>query len=149
MASRVPDLVLGPLLRYAGTKSATFWVETSESCEVEVLGERQQTFAVEGHHYALILVEDLTPASVIEYDVLLDGRVVWPLPTTAGHVRRSTRVGASLRSGSSSALAASVILSPRPTSFRRAASCCSSIATRLSTTPRSTCCSKPRRSSVC
>jgi PhoD-like phosphatase len=92
MASRVPDLVLGPLLRYAGTKSATFWVETSESCEVEVLGERQQTFAVEGHHYALILVEDLTPASVIEYDVLLDGRVVWPpddgRPRSAVHTRR-------------------------------------------------------------
>jgi PhoD-like phosphatase len=86
------QLVLGPLLRYAGTKSATFWVETSEACEVEVLGERQSTFAVEGHHYALILVEDLTPASVIEYDVRLDGRVVWPLddgrPRPAVHTRR-------------------------------------------------------------
>ena len=72
------ELVLGPLLRYAGTESATFWVETSEPCEVEVLGERHRTFAVEGHHYGLILVEDLTPASVIDYDVRLDGRVVWP-----------------------------------------------------------------------
>jgi hypothetical protein len=72
------ELVLGPLLRYAGTESATFWVETSEPCEVEVLGERQSTFAVEGHHYALILVEDLAPASVIDYDIRLDGRVVWP-----------------------------------------------------------------------
>jgi PhoD-like phosphatase len=86
------ELVLGPLLRYAGTESATFWVETSEACEVEVLGERQRTFAVEGHHYALILVEDLTPASVIEYDVRLDGRVVWPpddgRPRPAVHTRR-------------------------------------------------------------
>ena len=32
------DLVLGPLLRYAGTESATFWVETSAPCEVEILG---------------------------------------------------------------------------------------------------------------
>ena len=31
-------LVLGPLLRYAGTESATFWVETSAPCEVEILG---------------------------------------------------------------------------------------------------------------
>ena len=86
------ELVLGPLLRYAGTESATFWVEASESCEVEVLGERQQTFAVEGHHYALILVEDLKPASVIEYDVRLDGRVVWPpedgRPRPTVHTRR-------------------------------------------------------------
>ena len=86
------ELVLGPLLRYAGTESATFWVETSEPCEVEVLGERQSTFAVEGHHYALILVEDLTPASVIDYDMRLDGRVVWPpedgRPGPAVHTRR-------------------------------------------------------------
>ena len=86
------ELVLGPLLRYAGTESATFWVETSEPCEVEVLGERQSTFAVEGHHYALILVEDLTPASVIDYDIRLDGRVVWPpgdgRPGPAVHTRR-------------------------------------------------------------
>ena len=86
------ELVLGPLLRYAGTESATFWVETSEPCEVEVLGERHRTFAVEGHHYALILVEDLTPASVIDYDIRLDGRVVWPpgdgRPGPAVHTRR-------------------------------------------------------------
>jgi hypothetical protein len=86
------ELVLGPLLRYAGTESATFWVETSEPCEVEVLGERQSTFAVEGHHYALILVEDLAPASVIDYDIRLDGRVVWPpedgRPGPAVHTRR-------------------------------------------------------------
>jgi hypothetical protein len=86
------ELVLGPLLRYAGTESATFWVETSEPCEVEVLGKRQSTFAVEGHHYALILVEDLTPASVIDYDIRLDGRVVWPpedgRPGPAVHTRR-------------------------------------------------------------
>jgi PhoD-like phosphatase len=93
--STAAQLVLGPLLRYAGTESATFWVETSEPCEVEVLGERQHTFAVEGHHYALILVENLTPASVIEYDVRLDGRVVWPpddgRPGPAVHTRRGER----------------------------------------------------------
>jgi hypothetical protein len=44
------ELLLGPLLRYAGTKSATFWAETSGACEVEVLGVRDRTFAVEGHH---------------------------------------------------------------------------------------------------
>src|SRR5690242_6608588 len=78
-ARDLPELVLGPLLRYAGTESATFWVETSAACEVEVLGHRARTFAVEGHHYALVLVEDLEPASVIAYDVRLDGRLVWPV----------------------------------------------------------------------
>ena len=72
------SLVLGPLLRYAGSASATFWVETSAPCEVEVLGHRASTFAVEGHHYALLLVDDLEPASVTPYDVRLDGAVVWP-----------------------------------------------------------------------
>jgi hypothetical protein len=72
------ELVLGPLLRYAGTESATFWVETSAPCEVEILGQRTPTFAVEGHHYALLLADDLTPASVTPYDLRLDGEVVWP-----------------------------------------------------------------------
>src|SRR5262249_47551411 len=66
-------LVLGPMLRYAGTKSASFWVETNAPCEVEILGHRVSTFSVEGHHYALLLVSDLTPASVTPYDVRLDG----------------------------------------------------------------------------
>jgi PhoD-like phosphatase len=72
------ELVLGPLLRYAGTQSATFWVETNAPCEVEILGRRTSTFAVDGHHYALLLVDDLTPDSVTPYNVQLDRRVVWP-----------------------------------------------------------------------
>ena len=89
------ELVLGPLLRYAGTESASFWVETSSPCEVEVLGHRATTFAVEGHHYALVLVDDLEPGSIIEYDVRLDGRVVWPpddgRPRPAVHTRSGER----------------------------------------------------------
>jgi PhoD-like phosphatase len=73
-----PELLLGPMLRYAGTESATFWLETSASCEVEILGRRTSTFAVEGHHYALLLVEDLTPGSVTPYEVRLGGELAWP-----------------------------------------------------------------------
>ncbi len=73
------ELVLGPLLRYAGTESATFWVETSRACEVGILGQRSPTFTVEGHHYALVLVEDLAPGSVVAYEVRLDGKTVWPV----------------------------------------------------------------------
>jgi len=88
-------LVLGPLLRYAGTESATFWVETSEPCKVEVLGHRSKTFAVEGHHFALVMVDDLEPASVVAYDVRLNGQLVWPpddgRPAPAVHTRSNER----------------------------------------------------------
>jgi hypothetical protein len=70
-------------------------VETSEACEVEVLGHRSRTFAVEGHHFALILVDDLEPASVVAYDVRLNGRSVWPpddgRPAPAVHTRSNER----------------------------------------------------------
>jgi hypothetical protein len=65
----MPKLVLGPLLRYVGESQASVWVETDAATEVEVLagpvgdgaGEdgpvrgRARTFAVQGHHYALVL----------------------------------------------------------------------------------------------
>jgi hypothetical protein len=83
------------MLRYAGSESATFWVETSAPCEVEILGRRTSTFAVEGHHYALLLVDDLTPDSVTPYDVRLDGELVWPpddgRPQPVVHTRNNER----------------------------------------------------------
>jgi PhoD-like phosphatase len=89
------ELVLGPMLRYAGTQSATFWVETSAPCLVEILGHRTRTFAVEGHHYALLLVDGLAPDSVVPYDVRLDGELVWPpndgRPEPVVHTRNDER----------------------------------------------------------
>ncbi|HYG96974.1 MAG TPA: alkaline phosphatase D family protein [Solirubrobacterales bacterium] len=73
-------LVLGPLLRYVSDTEATVWVETSEACEVEILGRREPTFRVEGHHYALVCIEGLEPATHYEYEVKLDGEVHWPQP---------------------------------------------------------------------
>ena len=87
--------MIGPLLRYAGSESATFWLETSAACEVEILGHRTKTFAVEGHHYALLLVDNLEPASVVSYDVRLDGGLVWPpddgRPQPVVHTRNEER----------------------------------------------------------
>ena len=72
------NLILGPLLRYAGETDATVWVETDAACEVDVLGCRSRTFCVEGHHYALVHVTGLEPGGQYEYEVLLDGEKKWP-----------------------------------------------------------------------
>ncbi len=74
------DLLLGPLLRYVSETEATVWVETDRACEVEILGCSEPTFCVEEHHYALIRIEGLEPASFNEYEVALDGERRWPEP---------------------------------------------------------------------
>jgi hypothetical protein len=73
-------LLLGPMLRHVTETSATIWVETAAACAVEVLGVGTTTFTVGGHHYALVVIEGLSPATVYPYDVRLDGRIVWPSP---------------------------------------------------------------------
>ncbi|TXS08730.1 MULTISPECIES: alkaline phosphatase D family protein [Streptomyces] len=79
-------LRLGPLLRYVDWERgsrATVWVESTRPCTAEVrcadgAAGTSPTFAVQGHHYALVVVEGLTPGSTTPYEVLLDGRRVWP-----------------------------------------------------------------------
>jgi hypothetical protein len=77
-----PNLILGPILRHVGSSDATVWVETDAPCEVEVsVGgspHRSPTFTVEGHYYALVTVINLEPGVSHEYEVRLDGEVVWP-----------------------------------------------------------------------
>jgi hypothetical protein len=77
-------LVLGPLLRYAGESSATVWVQTRDRATVTLSAFGRQwsepTFTVHGHHYALLVLEDLEPGSSSEYEVAVDGEVVWPEP---------------------------------------------------------------------
>ena len=81
----MPDLILGPLLRYADASEASVWVETDAACEVEVVvreahdaSHRSQTFHVEGHYYALVRISGLEPGSSYEYEVRLDGTKKWP-----------------------------------------------------------------------
>ncbi|HEV7483683.1 MAG TPA: alkaline phosphatase D family protein [Solirubrobacterales bacterium] len=74
------ELVLGPLLRYVSETEATVWVETSEPCEVGILGQLEPTFSVAGHHYALVRIEGLEPGGFYEYEVALDGERCWPAP---------------------------------------------------------------------
>jgi hypothetical protein len=79
----VASLLLGPLLRYAGTEDATIWVETDAACTVEVRVEgapasSRRTFAVAGHHYALVHCEGLRADTAAPYAVHLDGERAWP-----------------------------------------------------------------------
>ncbi|HEX8498678.1 MAG TPA: alkaline phosphatase D family protein [Actinomycetales bacterium] len=73
-----PYVVVGPLLRYVDHDSATVWVETDRSCVVEVLGTREQTWEVHGHHYAIVVLRGLPVGDETPYEVLLDGHVAWP-----------------------------------------------------------------------
>src|SRR5918994_71020 len=78
--SELPELVLGPVVRFVDPEEATVWVETDRPCEVQVLGASSSTFAVDGHHYALVRIGGLEPGSSHEYEVLLDGERRWPEP---------------------------------------------------------------------
>ncbi|MEU0759195.1 alkaline phosphatase D family protein [Streptomyces microflavus] len=79
-------LRLGPLLRYVDWESgstATVWAEASRPCTVEVrcadgASGASPTFAVAGHHYALVVVEGLTPGTTTAYEVVIGDRRVWP-----------------------------------------------------------------------
>ncbi|GGS32111.1 alkaline phosphatase D family protein [Actinokineospora fastidiosa] len=72
------ELLLGPLLRYVDASCATVWVETDAPCAVEVAGAKADTFEVDGRHYALVVIEGVDGPT--EYDVRIDGDVVWPEP---------------------------------------------------------------------
>ena len=77
-----PSLVLGPLLRHVDTTAAALWVETDAACSVSVTAGEQswsaRTFAVHGHHYALVACAGLEPGSITPYTVEIEGRRVWP-----------------------------------------------------------------------
>ncbi|MEV0710163.1 alkaline phosphatase D family protein [Nocardia aurea] len=76
----MPELVLGPVLRHVDATSATVWVETSDSCDVVILGRSARTFRVGEQHFALVVIDGLEPDASIRYEVRLDGAVVWPEP---------------------------------------------------------------------
>ena len=73
-------LILGPVLRHVTETTAVVWVQTDAPAEVEVLGCSARTFEVSGYHYALVVVRGLSPDSVTEYQVSVDGVQAWPEP---------------------------------------------------------------------
>lgn len=86
------EIVVGPLLRYTDSTRATIWVETSGPCQVRIttspVGSRNgadrvthlaDAWSVHGHHFALVVIDGLAPASSHVYTVELDDVVVWPV----------------------------------------------------------------------
>jgi hypothetical protein len=75
-------LILGPMLRYVGTDSASLWAETARAARVTVRADAgswsARTFAVHGHHYALVQVDGLAPGATTPYTVDIDGVQAWP-----------------------------------------------------------------------
>ncbi|MEE6295386.1 alkaline phosphatase D family protein [Georgenia wangjunii] len=86
----MPALVLGPMVRRVDATSAAVWVQTAAAAVVTVrLPERDddvawsaRTFAVHGHHFALVEVTGLRPGERRAYEVLVDDEVCWPEPGT-------------------------------------------------------------------
>jgi hypothetical protein len=70
------------MVRYTDETRASVWVETAVDAEVSVLAEdrewRTRTFAVHGHHYALVELDGLTPGSALPYRVQVNGEAAWP-----------------------------------------------------------------------
>ena len=79
-------LVLGPMMRYVDETSASIWVETGNAARVSVRAGGKEweagTFAVHGHHYALVEADGLDPGSVLPYTLEIDGAQVWPEPAS-------------------------------------------------------------------
>ncbi|SCL21262.1 PhoD-like phosphatase [Micromonospora rhizosphaerae] len=78
-------LLIGPLLRRVVGTRATVWVETSGPAVVTVrtadgASGVAPTFTAYDHHYAIVVVEGLTPDSATTYEVLIDDEVAWPMP---------------------------------------------------------------------
>lgn len=79
-------LVLGPMVRYVDKTSATVWVETRTAAGITIrAGGRDwaaKTFAVHGHHYALVELDGLEPGTVWPYALDVNGTQVWPDPSS-------------------------------------------------------------------
>jgi phosphodiesterase/alkaline phosphatase D-like protein len=70
------------MLRYIGETDATVWVEASGPAVVTVEADGRQwrapTFRVKGHHYAIVVVDGLTPGDELPYAVRIGDVAVWP-----------------------------------------------------------------------
>jgi hypothetical protein len=69
-------------MRYVDETSASIWVETRDSGVVTVKtgagAWEAATFAVHGHHYALVEVQGVEPGTVAPYTLDVNGTPAWP-----------------------------------------------------------------------
>lgn len=93
-------LRLGPMLRHVDDHSATIWVQTADAATVTVRCDGRtssaRTFTAHGFHYALVIVEGLTPGTAYPYSVDIDGEEVWGLsregfPASTIHTLKAER----------------------------------------------------------
>ena len=79
-------LVLGPMMRFVDETSASVWVESRAAARILVRADGRSweapTFAVHGHHYALVEVDGLVPGTITPYTVEINGHHVWPDPAS-------------------------------------------------------------------
>ena len=118
MSAIEPQLVLGPLLRYVGTSTATVWVETDAAATVEVLGPPgehvpRRTGTTTPSSWSRTSSPARPRRTTCGSTGAASGR-----PPTAGPSPRSERASGSGRRGSSSARAASARPSARRTRCR-------------------------------
>ncbi|MGU3291115.1 DUF7800 domain-containing protein [Williamsia sp. M5A3_1d] len=81
-----PSLVLGPILRFVDATRATIWVETDRATGVRIdtsvgVSAQTDTWGVGGHHFAIVVVENLPSDAEVDYTVTLGGGgtdPVWP-----------------------------------------------------------------------
>jgi hypothetical protein len=74
------------MLRYVDEHSAAVWCETQHAATVEVTAGEQtwsvRTFAVHGHHYALVQLDNLPSGTIHHYRLHINGTQEWPEPTS-------------------------------------------------------------------
>ena len=110
-----------------------------------MLGCRERTFHVEGHHYALVHCTGLEPGTTTPYEVRLDGERVWPEPDTPyppsvdAHARAATG-----RSGSPGARAACARRTSRRTRCARTSTPRGARSTRCACSPTTCAATSPR-----
>jgi hypothetical protein len=83
------------MMRYVDETSASIWVETRDAALVTVKTSAGEwavpTFAVHGHHYALVEVDGLEPGTVTPYAVDINGTRLAGAGTARGCWSRSGR----------------------------------------------------------
>lgn len=82
------ELALGPVLRHVAGTTAAVWVQTSRAATVTLRllhpdgsaagSWSTRTFAVHGHHYALVELTGLREGTQYRYEVHVDDVVCWP-----------------------------------------------------------------------